>query len=46
MKPAYEHIIKAQEIRDNKEARNKRILDNLIAAVIGALFGAMIGYLI
>jgi uncharacterized membrane protein YgaE (UPF0421/DUF939 family) len=46
MKPAYEHIIKAQEIRDNKERRNKRILDDLIAAVIGTIFGMIVGYLI
>ena len=46
MKPAYEHVIKMQEIRYNREKRNKRILDCLIAAVICALFGAIIGYLI
>jgi uncharacterized membrane protein YgaE (UPF0421/DUF939 family) len=46
MKPAYEHIIKMQEIRDNKAERNKRILDNLIAAIIGTAFGMMVGYLI
>jgi uncharacterized membrane protein YgaE (UPF0421/DUF939 family) len=46
MKPAYEHIIKAQDIRDNKAARNKRILDNLLAAVIGTIFGMIVGYLI
>ncbi|MBP7510239.1 MAG: hypothetical protein KA807_20700 [Prolixibacteraceae bacterium] len=46
MKPAYEHIIKMQEIRENKDKRNKRILDCLIAAVIGTAFGMMVGYLI
>jgi hypothetical protein len=46
MKPAYEHIIKMQEIRENKEARNKKILDNLLAAVIGTALGMIVGCLI
>jgi len=55
MKPAYEHIIKAQEIRDILPcifpSRNCGIfpltdLSKSFPAVIGALFGAMVGYLI
>lgn len=46
MKPAYEHIIKMQEIRNRKAERNERILNFLIASILGTGIGMIIGYLI